>query len=200
MFSSVVSTAIVVFTSCLGGYIFGKFNFKGKNFLFVCVLITMMVPFQVTMIPTYIICSKLNILNSMSALIIPFMVSGFGIFLCRQFAESIPNDILEAARIDGAGEWRIFFGIVIHTIKPAIAALCIFIFMGRWNDYLWPLIAIVDEDKMTLPLALNFFNSSLLTDYCTSMSAGVLVMIPIIIIYFIFQKQFIEGITMTGIK
>lgn len=149
---------------------------------------------------TYIICSKLNILNSMSALIIPFMVSGFGIFLCRQFAESIPNDILEAARIDGAGEWRIFFGIVIHTIKPAIAALCIFIFMGRWNDYLWPLIAIVDEDKMTLPLALNFFNSSLLTDYCTSMSAGVLVMIPIIIIYFIFQKQFIEGITMTGIK
>lgn len=143
---------------------------------------------------------KLNILNSMSALIIPFMVSGFGIFLCRQFAESIPNDILEAARIDGAGEWRIFFGIVIHTIKPAIAALCIFIFMGRWNDYLWPLIAIVDEDKMTLPLALNFFNSSLLTDYCTSMSAGVLVMIPIIIIYFIFQKQFIEGITMTGIK
>ena len=184
LFSSVVSTAIVVFTSCLGGYIFGKFNFKGKNFLFVCVLITMMVPFQVTMIPTYIICSKLNILNSMSALIIP---------------ESIPNDILEAARIDGAGEWRIFFGIVIHTIKPAIAALCIFIFMGRWNDYLWPLIAIVDEDKMTLPLALNFFNSSLLTDYCTSMSAGVLVMIPIII-YFIFQKQFIEGITMTGIK
>ena len=155
LFSSVVSTAIVVFTSCLGGYIFGKFNFKGKNFLFVCVLITMMVPFQVTMIPTYIICSKLNILNSMSALIIPFMVSGFGIFLCRQFAESIPNDILEAA---------------------------------------------VDEDKMTLPLALNFFNSSLLTDYCTSMSAGVLVMIPIIIIYFIFQKQFIEGITMTGIK
>ena len=127
-----------------------------------------------------------------------FYVSG--IFLCRQFAESIPNDILEAARIDGAGEWRIFFGIVIHTIKPAIAALCIFIFMGRWNDYLWPLIAIVDEDKMTLPLALNFFNSSLLTDYCTSMSAGVLVMIPIIIIYFIFQKQFIEGITMTGIK
>lgn len=200
LFSSVVSTAIVVFTSCLGGYIFGKFNFKGKDFLFVCVLITMMVPFQVTMIPTYIICSKLNILNSMSALIIPFMVSGFGIFLCRQFAESIPNDILEAARIDGAGEWRIFFGIVIHTIKPAIAALCIFIFMGRWNDYLWPLIAIVDEDKMTLPLALNFFNSSLLTDYCTSMSAGVLVMIPIIIIYFIFQKQFIEGITMTGIK
>ena len=111
LFSSVVSTAIVVFTSCLGGYIFGKFNFKGKNFLFVCVLITMMVPFQVTMIPTYIICSKLNILNSMSALIIPFMVSGFGIFLCRQFAESIPNDILEAARIDGAGNGESFLAL-----------------------------------------------------------------------------------------
>ena len=195
-----VTTALAVVVNSMAGYAYAFYEFKGKTGTFLMTLATMMVPFQVTMIPTYIICSKLNILNSMSALIIPFMVSGFGIFLCRQFAESIPNDILEAARIDGAGEWRIFFGIVIHTIKPAIAALCIFIFMGRWNDYLWPLIAIVDEDKMTLPLALNFFNSSLLTDYCTSMSAGVLVMIPIIIIYFIFQKQFIEGITMTGIK
>ncbi|WP_346907738.1 carbohydrate ABC transporter permease [Faecalicatena orotica] len=200
IFSSVTTTAIVALTSCLGGYIFGKFKFRGKNALFVCVLATMMVPFQVTMIPTYLICSKLHILNSMSALIIPYMVSGFGIFLCRQFVENIPNEVLEAARIDGAGEWRIFFGIVIQSIKPAIAALCIFIFMGRWNDYLWPLVALIDEEKMTLPLALNFFNSSLLTDYCTSMSASVLVMIPIIVIYFLFQKQFVEGITMTGIK
>ena len=95
----------------LGDIFLVKFNFKGKNFLFVCVLITMMVPFQVTMIPTYIICSKLNILNSMSALIIPFMVSGFGIFLCRQFAESIPNDILEAARIDGQGNGESFLAL-----------------------------------------------------------------------------------------
>ncbi len=200
IFSSVVTTAIVAFTSCLGGYIFGKFQFRGKNLLFVCVLVTMMVPFQVTMIPVYMICSKMHILNSMAALIVPYMVSGFGIFLCRQFVENIPNEVIEAARIDGAGEWRIFFGIIIHSIKPAVAALCIFIFMGRWNDYLWPLVALVDTEKMTLPLALNFFNSSLLTDYCTSMSASVLVMIPIILIYFVFQKQFVEGITMTGIK
>lgn len=95
IFSSVTTTAIVALTSCLGGYIFGKFKFRGKNLLFICVLATMMVPFQVTMIPTYLICSKLHILNSMSALIIPYMVSGFGIFLCRQFVENIPNEVIE---------------------------------------------------------------------------------------------------------
>ena len=200
LFSSVVSTAIVVFTSCLGGYIFGKFNFKGKNFLFVCVLITMMVPFQVTMIPTYIICSKLNILNSMSALIIPFMVSGFGIFLCRQFAESIPNDILEAARIDGAGEWRIFFGIVIHTIKPAIAALCIFIFMGRWNDYLWPLLLFLDSSKKTVTLLPKYFTNTYVQQYDNIFAALFIIMIPIVILYCCLQKYFQQGVISGAVK
>lgn len=164
------------------------------------ILATMMVPFQVTMIPTYLISNKLHILDTLAALVIPYMVSGFGIFLCRQFAENVPDEIMEAGRIEGAGEWRIFFRLIIPMIKPAISALCIFTFMGRWNDYLWPLIALTSENKMTLPLALNFFNSSLLTDYNSSMSAGVLVMLPIIIVYFIFQKQFVESITLTGIK
>lgn len=198
--TSVLATGIVVLTSCLGGYIFGKFQFRCKNVLFIGILATMMVPFQVTMIPTYLISNNLHILDTLAALIIPYMVSGFGIFLCRQFVENVPDEIMEAGRIEGAGEWRIFFGLIIPMIKPAISALCIFTFMGRWNDYLWPLIALTSENKMTLPLALNFFNSSLLTDYNSSMSAGVLVMLPIIIVYFIFQKQFVESITLTGIK
>lgn len=198
--TSVAATAITAFTSCLGGYIFAKFHFRGKNILFMLILSTMMVPFQVTMIPLYLISDTLHLLDTLWALIIPFMVSGFGIFLCRQFAENVPGDIIEAGRIEGAGEWRIFLQLIIPTIKPAISALCIFTFMGRWNDYVWPLIALTSEEKMTLPLALNFFNSNLFTDYNASMSAGVLVMLPILIVYFIFQRQFVESITLTGIK
>lgn len=198
--TSVVATAFVAVTSCIAGYIFAKFQFRGKNILFFVILATMMVPFQVTMIPLYLIVNKIHLLDSLLALIIPYMVSGFGIFMCRQFAENIPNDIIESGRIEGAGEWTIFFRLIMPMLKSAISALCIFTFMGRWNDYLWPLIALTSEEKMTLPLALNYFNSNLFTDYNASMSAGVLVMLPILILYFIFQKQFVESITMTGIK
>jgi ABC-type glycerol-3-phosphate transport system permease component len=197
---SVSVTLIVAFTSALGGYIFAKFNFRGKNIIFMLMLSTMMVPFQVTMIPTYLISSYLGILNSLLALIIPSMVTAFGIFLCKQFVENVPNELLEAGRIEGAGELRIFYSIVMPSIKSALAALSIFTFMGKWNDYLWPLIAINDEIKMTVPLALNFFNSSKIMDYNVSMSAGILVMLPVIIIYLVFQRQFIEGLTLTGMK
>jgi ABC-type glycerol-3-phosphate transport system permease component len=197
---SVSVTLIVAFTSALGGYIFAKFNFRGKNIIFMLMLSTMMVPFQVTMIPTYLISSYLGILNSLLALIIPSMVTAFGIFLCKQFVENVPNELLEAGRIEGAGELRIFYSIVMPSIKSALAALSIFTFMGKWNDYLWPLIAINDEIKMTVPLALNFFNSSKIMDYNVSMSAGILVMLPVIVIYLVFQKQFIEGLTLTGMK
>jgi ABC-type glycerol-3-phosphate transport system permease component len=197
---SISVTLIVAFTSALGGYIFAKFNFRGKNIIFLLMLSTMMVPFQVTMIPTYLISSYLGILNSQLALIIPSMVTAFGIFLCKQFVENVPNELLEAGRIEGAGELRIFYSIVMPSIKSALAALSIFTFMGKWNDYLWPLIAINDEIKMTVPLALNFFNSSKIMDYNVSMSAGILVMLPVIIIYLVFQRQFIEGLTLTGMK
>lgn len=198
--SSVVVTAIVAFSSALGGYIFAKFNFRGKKFLFMLMLSTMMVPFQVTMIPTYMISGYLGILNSLLSLIIPSMVSAFGIFLCKQFVENVPNELIEAGRIEGAGEMRIFFSIIMPSIKSALAALCIFTFMGKWNDYLWPLIAINDEIKMTVPLALNFFNSARTMDYNVTMSAGMLVMLPVIVIYLVFQRQFIEGLTLTGMK
>ena len=197
---SVAVTAIVDFSSSLGGYIFAKFDFRAKNFLFIIVLSTMMVPFQVTMIPTYIICSKMGILNSLLSLIIPSMVTSFGIFLCKQFIENVPNELIEAGRMEGAGEMRIFYSIVMPSIKPAIATLSIFTFMGKWNDYLWPLIAINDQERMTVPLALNFFNSSRIMDYNTIMSVFVFVMLSVIIIYLIFQRQFIEGLTLTGMK
>jgi multiple sugar transport system permease protein len=135
---AIAVTAIAVFTSAVGGYIFAKFEFPLKQPLFVLVLATLMIPFPVLLIPNYIIANRLGVLNSLWALILPGMVSAFGIFLMRQFAAGIPRDLIEAARLDGAGEWAIFGRIVLPLLRPALAALGVFTFLASWNDYLWP--------------------------------------------------------------
>lgn len=197
---AVVTVTGTCFTSALGGYIFAKYDFRFKKVLFVMVLATMMVPFQVIMIPIYIICAKLHLIDTLWALILPGLVSGFGIFLCRQFIEEIPNELIEAARMEGASEFKVFLRIILPNIKPTVSALAIFTFVAKWNDYQWPLIAISDEKKMTLPLALKFFESSQISDLNATMSASVVIIIPIVIIFLIFQKQFIEGMTISGMK
>ena len=153
-------TAAVLLTSSLAGYIFAKFEFPAKRPLFLLVLSTMMIPFPVLLIPTYLIIDRLELLNSLWALIIPGMVSAFGIFLMRQFIAGIPNDLIEAARIDGASEWAIYARIIVPLVRPALAALGVFSFLASWNDYLWPLVAINDIEKSTVPLALAFFNNA----------------------------------------
>jgi len=198
--TSAIVTIGAMFTSALAGYIFAKFRFRGKRFLFVVILATMMVPFQIVMVPTYIIISKLNLVNDLSAIVIPYLVSAFGVFLAKQFIEAIPNELIEAARMDGASEFRTFWSLVLPQIKPALSALAIFSFMAAWNNYLWPLIILNEESKMTVPLALVFFNGQNVVNYNVVMSAAVLIMIPVVIIFLIFQKQFIKGLTMTGFK
>ncbi len=202
--NSIVVAAVTVagtcFTSALSGFIFAKYEFRFKKLLFMLILCTMMIPFQVIMIPLYLICAKLNIINTLYALILPGMVSGFGIFLCRQFIEEIPNELLEAARMEGASEFQVFLRIIVPNIKPTLSALAIFTFVAKWNDYQWPLIVLSDTDKMTLPLALKFFESSQISDLNATMSASVIIIIPVIVIFLIFQKQFIEGMTISGIK
>lgn len=202
-FINSVSTAVIitlgaVFSSALAGYVFAKFRFRGKRLLFVVILATMMVPFQIVMIPTYIIVSKLNLVNDLSAIVIPYLVSAFGIFLARQFIEGIPGELIEAARMDGASEFRTFWSLILPQIKPALSALAIFTFMAAWNNYLWPLIILNEETKMTVPLALVFFNGQNVVNYNVVMSAAVLIMIPVVVIFLIFQKQFIKGLTITG--
>ncbi len=198
---AVATTFLTLFTSGLAGYVFAKFEFRGKRFLFILVLVTLMVPFQVLMIPTYLIVAKMNLINSLWALILPSAVSAFGIYLCKQFIEGIPTDLLEAARIDGASETRIFFSIVAPLIKPALGALGIFQFMWSWNNYLWPLIAVNEQAKMTVPIALSYFNTSQHgARYDLVMAATALIVIPVIIVFLIFQKQFIKGLTLTGMK
>ncbi|MBS4172865.1 carbohydrate ABC transporter permease [Bacillus sp. FJAT-49736] len=200
LISSTLVTVATLFTSALAGYIFAKFKFRGKKLSFLLILATMMVPFQVIMIPRYLIVSDLGLINNLLALIIPNLISGFGIFLAKQFIESIPNDLIEAARIDGAGEFRTFWSLILPQIKPALSAVGIFTFMATWNDYLWPLIVLNDLDKMTVPLALVFFNGQHIVNYNVVMSAGVLIMIPVVIVFLVFQRQFIKGMTMTGMK
>jgi ABC-type glycerol-3-phosphate transport system permease component len=195
-----INTIVILFTSSIVGYIFARFNFKGRNFLFAMLLFTMMVPAQVTMITTFIIIDGVGLYNSVWALIIPSFVNVFGIYLCKQYCEEIPKELIESAKIDGAGNFRIYWNIVIPQIRPALGALAIFTFLEYWNDYLNPLIYLSSTDNMTLPLALSYFSTQHSTDLSATMAASALIMIPATIVFIIFQKQFIKGLALTGMK
>ena len=203
-FNSVMITAVVtmlvIITSTLLGYVFAKYEFKLKKPLFMLLLATMMVPSQVTMIPRYLMNMKLGLLNSQWALIIPSMVSAFSIYLAKQFIEDIPNSICEAAKIDGAGPMKIYWHVILPMIRPAIGSIGIFTAMAHWNDYLNPLIMLNDKEKMTLPLGLVYFSSQRGEDLAAIMAVGTMIMVPMIIIFLIFQKQFIKGLALSGIK
>ncbi len=200
LFITVLNTAAVLFTSSLIGYVFSKYSFRSKRALFLGLLSTMMVPAQATMIPTFIIINGIGLYNSVWALIVPAVFSVFGIYLCKQFCDEIPRELMESAKIDGAGDMRIYFKIVVPQIRPALGALGIFTFLETWNEYLRPLIYLNSTEKMTLPLALSYFNQQHLTDLSATMAASALIMIPVAIVFVIFQKQFIKGISMTGLK
>lgn len=193
-------TLIVLFTSSVAGYIFAKYRFPLKNFLFWLILASMMVPASVTMIPNFLIVNTLGLYDSLAALVVPMMVSGFGIFLCRQFCEDIPDSICEAARIDGASDFYIYVAIILPLLRPCLASLAIFTFLESWNEYLLPLIMLEKVDSMTLPVALSFFSSQHGNDLSATMAAAALVMIPVTIVFLAFQKQFIKGIALTGGK
>jgi multiple sugar transport system permease protein len=193
-------TLACVITSALGGYIFAKFEFPMKKVLFSLILATMMIPFPVLLIPQYLIANKLGLLNNLWALILPGVVSAFGIFLMRQFVGGIPNDLIEAARLDGASEWAIFARIIIPLVRPAIAAVGIFTFLTSWNDYLWPLVAINDTEKATLPLALGYFSTAHTTRYDLIMAASAMAVVPVLIVFLIFQRQIVKALVLAGMK
>ncbi len=197
---SISVTLCVLFTSSLAGYIFAKFAFFGRDVLFILILSTLMIPFQVILIPTYIIVSTLGLLNTLWALIIPAMVSPFGIYLMRQYIANLPSEYIDAARIDGASEWAIYWRVIMPQVRPALSALAIFTFVGVWNDYLWPLIVINDQDKMTIPLALSYFNTQYGARYDLTLTAATLVVAPVVLVFLVLQRQFVQGIALTGLK
>jgi len=201
--SLIITVAVVIavlFTSSLTGFVFAKYRFRWKKPLFWILLATMMVPSQVTMIPSFLIINGIGLYDSLNALIIPAIVSAFGIYLCRQFCEDIPDSLCEAALVDGAGPIFMYGKIILPLLRPCLAALGIFTFLGTWNDYLMPLILLEKTENMTLPVALSFFSGQHSNDMGTVMSAAALIMMPVTIVFLFFQKQFIKGITLTGVK
>ena len=191
---------LVIFTSSLAGYVFAKYRFWGRNAAFSFILAQLMVPFQVVMIPSYLILVKLNLVDNLWGLIVPVMADAFGIFLMRQFIEGIPSELIDAARIDGASEFSIYWNIILPQLGPSLATLGIFTFMGTWNDYLWPLIVLTTLEKRTLPLLLTWYNTAHGTRYDLTMAASVLVLLPILVVYLFFQRWIVRGVALTGFK
>ncbi|HET9223750.1 MAG TPA: carbohydrate ABC transporter permease [Roseiflexaceae bacterium] len=200
LFVSISRVLITLFTSSLAGYIFARYTFAGKNLAFGFILAQLMIPFQVVMIPAYLILVQLHLVDTLWGLIIPSMVDAFGIFLMRQFVENLPSELIDAGRIDGASEFGIYWRIVLPQMGAALATLGIFTFMATWNDYLWPLIVITTHEKRTLPLLLTWYNSQHGTRYDLTMAASVLVLLPILLVYVLFQRWIVRGVALTGMK
>ncbi len=199
-FMAITTTIGEVITTILAAYAFAKMTFFGKNALFAILLGTLMIPGQMLLIPNYVTITRLGWFNHYEALIIPWLASVFGIFLLRQFFRSIPDELQDAARIDGCSRLRFLWQIVVPLSKPAIMTVALLKFLGSWNAFLWVLI-MTNSDKMrTVPVGLTLFSSEVGTAYEQLMAASVLAIIPVLILFFFTQKQFIQGVARTGIK
>jgi multiple sugar transport system permease protein len=187
-------------TASMAGYAFARMQFPGKNVVFLLVLATMMIPGMVTIVPKFLILREIGLINTYGALTIPFMADAFGIFLMRQFFESIPVELEEAARVDGASRYRMFAQIILPNATPALTALSIFSFQGAWNAFLEPLIFINSAKLYTLPLGLAYFRKANYTDWPTMMAIAVITTVPMAIFYITFQRWFVEGQVSSGIK
>jgi multiple sugar transport system permease protein len=194
-------TVLAVMTSAMAGYAFGKKNFPAKTFLFWLIIITMMLPKQIALIPLFIMMRDLKWINSYQGMIAPWVAYPFGIFLFKQYMPAIPDELLDAARIDGAGEFQIFGRIILPLSKPAVGALAIFAFVGAWNDYIWQLIMVTQRPMLTLPVGVSKLVSSLLNyDLGLAMAGATFAFIPMLAIFLLFQDYFVEGITMGSVK
>lgn len=200
VFIATASTLLTLFFCSLGGYAFAKYRFRGQKILFGILLASMMVPFQVLLVPLFGLMYDIGWLNSYKAIIIPFSVGAFGVFLMRQFIVTIPSELLDAARIDGCSEFGIYYRIILPIIKPALGALTIYSFLGSWNGYLWPLIILRDEVKYTLPIGLANLVGIYRQDYGMLMAGTLLSLMPIVILFLAMQREFVQGITLGGVK
>ena len=200
VFIATASTLLTLFFCSLGGYAFAKYQFRGQKILFGILLASMMVPFQVLLVPLFGLMYDIGWLNSYKAIIIPFSVGAFGVFLMRQFIVTIPSELLDAARIDGCSEFGIYYRIVLPIIKPALGALTIYSFLGSWNGYLWPLIILRDEAKYTLPIGLANLVGIYRQDYGMLMAGTLLSLMPIVILFLAMQREFVQGITLGSVK
>lgn len=195
-----VTAGNVVFCSMLG-YALAKLQFPGKRILFLVVLATLMVPGIVTFMPLFVLVANLGLVNTHAGLILPFLAGAFGVFLMRQFISGIPDELLDAARVDGAGEHYIFWRIVMPLCGPALATLTILTFLASWNSFLWPLVVATSQDMFTLPVAVAFLATGQTeTNVALLMAGSVVVIMPVIVVFILLQRHFTQGIAMTGFK
>lgn len=201
--STIVATAVTIFglfLNSIAGYAFAKYKFPGRDRIFAILIIALMVPGQVTMMPVFLILKNLGLLNTYFGLIVSGTVSVYSIFLMRQFVQTIPNDLIESARIDGCSEFGIYWKIILPLCKPVLATLGIFTFMSSWNSFLWPLIVMIREEMYTLPVALANLSGQHAEKFGLVMAGAVIVVIPVIIVFLFAQKYIIKGISTTGLK
>lgn len=197
---TIVATVLTLVINSMAAYALAKYNFRGKNFLFIVTLATIMIPLQVILIPVYQVVASMGLVNTLWGMIIPAAATPTGVFLLRQYMLSIPDELIEAARVDGSGEFRTFLTIVLPLCRPALAVVAIFSVMWRWSDFLWPLVVAQSESVYTLPVALARFNAELTVPFNLILAMSVVATIPVLIIFLIFQKQIASGIANTGLK
>ena len=195
-----VATICVVVTSSLAGFALAKLKFRGRNVMLLFVIGTMMVPVQLGLIPLYMLMSKLGIAGKLESVTLPFLVAGFGVFMMRQYAQqAIPDEMIEAARVDGASTFRIFFSIVFPALRPAAAVLGLLTFMERWNDFLWPYLTL-DAEHPTVQVALSRLSSGYYSDQSLIMAGTLIGTLPLVIVFIVFGRQIIGGIMEGGLK
>lgn len=200
IFITVVQTVLTLFISAWVGYGFAFYDFKGKNFLFICVLIEMMIPFEILMLPMYREIVALKLTNHFIGIMLPYLAHPIAIFFFRQYLRSIPRELLDAGRIDGCSEYGIFLRLILPIMQPAFAAMAIFIGMNSWNNYLLPLLVLTDSSKFTLPIGLTSLLGPYGNNYTLLISGAVMSVLPIMILFFCAQKYFIEGMSTGSVK
>ena len=205
MYWNTILTAVIIVVGqlslcSLAGYAFARIQFPGRNFLFVLCLAVLMIPSSFLILPQYLTIQKMGLLNTLRAIFLPNLFSAFGTFLMRQFFMAIPQELEDAACIDGCSHGRIFLQVMLPLVKPGLVSLGVLTLRFAWNNLMWPMIVNTSPEKMTLAAGLSYLQGQYLTDYPSIMAGALLSIIPLIIIYAIFQKQFIEGIALTGIK
>lgn len=201
--SGIVAASVVggvLLVSSLAGYAIAKGSFRGKYFIFMLVLATMMVPLQVIVVPLYILVLKIKLYNTRLALILPVIANGYSIFLMIQYMKSIPDELLDAARIDGCNEFKIMWQIVLPLCKPVLAALAVLNFLWNWNSFLWPLIALEDMNKFTIPIGIAFYQQQFSAYYGAMMAAATVAIFPVLVLFAFVQRYVVRGITLTGLK
>jgi multiple sugar transport system permease protein len=201
---AVLVTLATLFFSSLAGYGFAKYRFRGNRTLFMIMLGSTMIPFELILIPLFVLVANLGWTNSYAALIIPFMAPAIGIFLLRQYISTLPSELIEAARIDGASEFRIYWGIILPLARPALGALAVLTFLGSWNSFLWPLTVLRNQVNMTLPVGLANMAGGITAGseppVGASMAAATLVTIPVIFVFLWMQRYYVEGLTAASVK